>query len=105
MSMLDTRRDQIFPVLTTDQIEQARRFASAPARCFSPNEPMFRVGERNMPSFIVVNGKVEVYRHDGLSRESLITVHERGAITGELSALVGGAALAEGRAGPEGCEV
>lgn len=105
MSIVDTRHDQIFPTLTKEQIEQTRRFTSAPVRCFSPGELLFRVGERNAPSFIVIDGEVGVYRRDGFGRESLITVHGSGAITGEVSQLAGRASLAEGRAGPEGCEV
>jgi thioredoxin reductase (NADPH) len=105
MSLVETRRDQVFPVLTKDQIQQARRFASAPPKRFSQSEPLFHAGERNTPAFIVLDGDVEVYRRDGLGRESLITAHGKGAITGEISQLAGRATLAEGRAGAQGCEV
>ncbi len=105
MSVVDTRRDQIFPHLAKDQIEQARRFACGAPQRFAPNEPLFRLGERNASSFIVLAGEVEVYRHDTLGQESLIVEHDRGSITGELSQLAGRASLAEGRAGPNGCEV
>src|SRR5579863_6932664 len=105
MSVIDARRDQAFPVLTADQIEQARRFASGPAQHFPPGAPLFRMGERNAPSFVVLDGEIEVYRHNGVGPESLITVHRRGAITGEVSQLAGRAALAEGRAGAQGCDV
>jgi thioredoxin reductase (NADPH) len=53
----------------------------------------------------VLDGEVEVYRHDSAGQESLIVEHDRGSITGELSQLAGRASLAEGRAGPNGCEV
>jgi thioredoxin reductase (NADPH) len=104
MSVVDTRRDQIFPHLAKDQIEQARRFACGPPQRFAPNKPLFRQGERNASSFIVLDGEVEVYRHDSAGQESLIVEHDRGSITGELSQLAGRASLAEGRAGPNGCE-
>ena len=36
MSLIDTRHDQMFPVLSIPQIEMARRFASAEVRPFAP---------------------------------------------------------------------
>lgn len=104
MSLIDSRRDQAFPALTRDQIEQAQRFASGLPQRFVAHEPLFRVGERHVPAFLVLDGEVEVYRRDGLARESLITVHSAGAITGEISQLAGNASLAEGRAGAGGCQ-
>ena len=44
MSVIDTRRQQMFPVLDAGQIETAKRFASGPARDFAPNEIVFEVG-------------------------------------------------------------
>ena len=42
-SIVDTRRDQIFPVLDTDEIERARRFGDV--RRFSTGEALASVGE------------------------------------------------------------
>ncbi|HEY1735088.1 MAG TPA: FAD-dependent oxidoreductase [Methylovirgula sp.] len=103
MSVIDTRRDQVFPHLRRDQIEQARRFACA-SKHFGPGEVLFGLGDRNASAFIVLDGKVEVYRHDSHGQESLIVEHDKGSITGELSQLAGRASLAEGRAGPNGCD-
>jgi len=38
MSLVESRRDQIFPVLDVAQIETARRFASGARRHFGPGE-------------------------------------------------------------------
>jgi hypothetical protein len=38
MSLIDTRRNQMFPVLSALQIETARRFASGAAQRFAPGE-------------------------------------------------------------------
>ena len=46
MSLIDTRHDQMFPVLSIPQIETAMRFASDDARRFAPGELVFDVGER-----------------------------------------------------------
>ena len=56
MSLAETRRHQMFPVLDVAQIETAKRFASGPARDFAPGETVFAVGERNVPSWLVHRG-------------------------------------------------
>src|SRR5262245_33683226 len=103
MSLVETRRDQMFPVLDDVQIATARRFASGDVRWFAPGETVFEVGERQAPAWLVLEGAIEVVGRDGLNHEVAITTHRAGQITGELSQLSGRAALAAGRAGPEGC--
>jgi thioredoxin reductase (NADPH) len=103
MSLGETRRDQMFPVLDDVQIATAKRFASGDARLFAPGETVFEVGERQAPAWLVLEGAIEVVGRDGLDHEVAITTHRAGQITGELSQLSGRAALATGRAGPEGC--
>jgi len=100
---LDSRRDQMFPKLTPAQIETARRFASGEPRHFKPGEKMFALGERNVPSWLVLEGSIEVVRRDGLGNEAPIVTHCPGQISGEISQLGGRATLAEGVAGELGC--
>ena len=103
MSVVETRRHQMFPVLDMAQIDTAKRFASGEARSFAPGEVVFDVGERYAPAWLVLEGSIDVVGRDGLDREVAITSHGAGQISGELSQLTGRAALARGRAGPEGC--
>ena len=103
MSIIERRREQIFPVLDAAQIETAKRFASGPARDFKPGEVVFDVGERNAPAWLVLKGSIDVVRRDGLKRETPITTHEVGQISGEVSQLAGRDTLACGRAGADGC--
>jgi thioredoxin reductase (NADPH) len=103
MSLVETRRDQMFPVLDATQVETAKRFASGDARSFAPGELVFEVGERAAPAWLVLEGAIEVSGRDGLAHEMAITTHGAGEIAGELSQLAGRAALATGRAGPDGC--
>ena len=103
MSIIETRRDQIFPVLDAAQIETAKRFASGPERAFAPGEVVFDVGERNAPAWLVLKGSIDVVRRDGLKRETPITTHHVGQISGEVSQLAGRDTLACGRAGADGC--
>jgi len=103
MSLLDTRRHQLFPTLEPAQVSTALRFASGAPQRFPPGAVLYAVGERETPAWLVLEGAIEVLRRDGLNHEALITRHEPGQISGELSQLGGNPSLAEGRAGPEGC--
>jgi len=103
MSLVEERHDQMFPVLDKAQIETARRFASGEARRFAPGEFLFTIGERNAPTWLVLEGGIEVHRRDGLDHEVPITTHAPGQFSGEVSQLAGRATIAAGRAGPQGC--
>jgi thioredoxin reductase (NADPH) len=103
MTLLDTRRDQMFPTLTASDIAVAGRFASGDSRNFAPGEIVFDIGQRDTPAWLVLQGTIEAVRRDGLGRETPIVVHGAGQFTGEVSQLAGRASLAAGRAGPEGC--
>jgi hypothetical protein len=43
LSVTESRRHQIFPVLDTAQIEIVKRFADTPPRAFAPGETIFKV--------------------------------------------------------------
>jgi|SRR5579862_9053403 len=103
MSVFETRRGQMFPVLTAAQIEIARRFASGPARDFAPGEHIFDVGERHSAVWLVLKGAIELMRRDALHHEAPIITETVGQFSGELAQLSGRATLAAGHAGPEGC--
>lgn len=100
--IVERRREQIFPVLDAAQIESAQRFGG-PLRHFKPGEVVYASGELGAPAYLVLDGSIEAVRREGLNHESVITAHARGQISGELGQLAGGATLAEGRAGPQGC--
>ena len=103
MSLLETRRDQMFPTLTDGDIAVARRFASGDSRRFAPGEIVFDIGQRDTPAWLLLQGSIEAVRRDGLGHETAIVSHGPGQITGEVTQLAGRASLAAGRAGPEGC--
>jgi thioredoxin reductase (NADPH) len=96
------RRDQAYPTFSAAQVEVALRFASGPARRFAPGEAVFEIGERDSASWLVVEGGIESVSRDGLGRETRITVHGPGQISGELNQLGGRASLAHGRATQDG---
>ena len=103
MSLIDTRFDQMFPVLDAVQIETAKRFASGPAQPFAPAAPIYDVGQRNVPVWLVLEGGIEIVRRDGLHRQSSVVSLGAGQFSGEVSQLGGRGTLAAGQAGPQGC--
>ncbi|MDB6092411.1 MAG: thioredoxin reductase [Gammaproteobacteria bacterium] len=102
-SLIERRREQMFPVLNSTQIEIARRFGGEPRR-FKPDEVVFELGEVAAPAYLVLSGSIKVSRRAGFGRMSEVTTHGPGELTGEVSQLAGGPALAQGRAGPNGAQ-
>jgi thioredoxin reductase (NADPH) len=103
MATIDTRHDQMFPVLDATQIATASRFASGPAQDFAPGTPIFTIGADAGPTWLVLKGSIEVTRRDGLDRSAPVTIERPGQFSGEISQLSGRGSFAEGHAGPEGC--
>jgi thioredoxin reductase (NADPH) len=105
MNLVQTRRQQLFPLLTAAQIDVARGFASSAARRFAADEVLYAIGERHAPVFVVIAGDVLIRRHQGSGHDELVAILPMGGITGEISQLSGRSTLAEARAGSDGCEV
>ncbi|MGO9829189.1 MAG: FAD-dependent oxidoreductase [Myxococcaceae bacterium] len=103
MSVIDTRRSQVFPVLDGVQLGIAKRFASGPPKSFRAGEVIFDVGAPYVPIWLVLEGSIEIVLRDGLGREQPIAVESAGQFSGEISQLTGRGAVAAGRAGPQGC--
>jgi thioredoxin reductase (NADPH) len=103
MTAIDSRREQRFPTLSDVQIDLARRFAMGEPRAFAPGETMFDLGARHVAAWMVLEGGLAIIRRAPLGEEATIAVLARGQFSGEISQLTGAAALALGRAGPEGC--
>jgi thioredoxin reductase (NADPH) len=102
MALIDTRREQMFPVLSPLQIETARRFASGEAQRFEPGAVVYEVGQRGAPVWLVLDGALELSRRDGRGREAAIVQETAGQFSGEVSQLAGRATMASARAGAEG---
>ena len=82
MSVIETRHDQMFPVLSAAQIEVARRFASGPPRRFEPGAVLVEVGELAAPIWLVLAGSIEASWRDGLGHETLISSEGPGQFSG-----------------------
>ena len=103
MSIIETRRQQISPCSMPRRSKQPSVSRVGRRVTFAPGEVVFDVGERECPAWLVLKGSIDVVRRDGLKRETPITTHHVGQISGEVSQLAGRDTLACGRAGADGC--
>ncbi len=97
------RSAQRFPRLRDMQLEVVKRFADAQVRTFAPGEPIYNVGDRDVPSWFLLRGSAELFGRDGLNEQVTIQSLQSGQFTGELHELTGRPALGGAVAGPEGC--
>ena len=95
-SIIDKRRDQMFPVLETAEIERLRRFGNV--RWYGVGEPLVKVGEVGHGLIIVLSGHVDITQHDHLDRRAHIVTYGAGAFMGELAQLAGRPALVDAHA-------
>ena len=80
------RIEQIFPVLTSAQINRIE--AHGHIRAVQSGELLVEQGDTNVPFFVVINGELEIVRPFG-AQETLVTVHGPGQFTGEVNTLSG----------------
>ena len=87
--------EDLFPTLSMEQLNCLRPYS----REFEAQagETLFREGTLADKFFVVLDGEVKVTREVG-GGEVLLTVHQAGQFTGEISLLSGGNCIATGRA-------
>lgn len=85
---------QTFPTLTQTQI--ARLLPYGKVRNVELGEILFEPGDSNIPFFVLLSGRMEIVQPD-LNGERLITTHDPGAFTGEITMISGRSALVRGR--------
>jgi thioredoxin reductase (NADPH) len=71
-SIIDTRRDQMFPTLAPAEIGRLHRFGAL--RSYSGGEPLVRVGEVGQGLTIILTGEVRVTRRDQSGRRERIVI-------------------------------
>jgi thioredoxin reductase (NADPH) len=92
-SILDQRRDQIFPRLDPLDIERARRFGDV--RSFAAGERLMTAGQVSPGLVVILAGRVAVTAHDQLGIRQEIVTHAQGNFMGELAELAGRPALVD----------
>jgi thioredoxin reductase (NADPH) len=95
-SIIDTRHDQMFPVLEPFEIERARRFGKV--RCYDAGATLAKVGEVGPGLSIILAGQVEVTRRDRLGDSVPLVTCGPGWFMGELAHLSGRPTLIDAHA-------
>ena len=99
-SLVEGRREQMFPRLLPAEIERLRRFGEC--RSFRAGDMIVRAGEEGHGLFVLLSGQVEILQHDENGRRLSIVTHEAGSFMGELAQLSGRPALVNGEALTDG---
>src|SRR6266704_308287 len=99
LPLTSSRADQIFPTLTSVQIE--RVVTHGRTRAVRSGEVLVEQGDRAIPFFVVISGELEAVRPT-CATETLITIVRPGQFTGEINTLSGRRALARIRARQDG---
>ena len=98
-SWLDSRREQIFPVLTPAELHRLARFGER--RSYAAGEVIFAAGKAGYGLALILHGEVAItYRGRDGKAEPLLT-RVAGSFLGELAQISGRPALVEARAQTE----
>src|SRR6478609_7759533 len=82
-----SRHEQMFAVLTTPQIDRARKYGRD--RNVSNGEVLAEAGVANAPIFVVASGRIEIERPSTVGNGQLVATVLPGSFTGEVSLLAG----------------
>src|SRR5471032_469910 len=95
-SPLQSRKHQMYPYLTAEEIDRMRRFGNV--QHWRAGELMFEVGVPGPGMFVLLSGRVRITRRDGLGHVHLVTEAEPGQYLAEVAQLSGKPALVDGHA-------
>ena len=94
-----SRRDQMYFPLEEHQIDRLRRFGEA--HCFAAGDYLVRAGETGLGMLIILSGRVEVTRRDGLGHNEPIRTYGERHFIAEVGQLSGRASFVDARAETE----
>jgi thioredoxin reductase (NADPH) len=86
-STLETRRHQMFPTLTEQEMHRLQRFGTI--RTFGNGVRILEAGHTTFGMLVTLKGSIVICRYDGLGNTSFITEHGPGHFTAEVSQLAG----------------
>jgi thioredoxin reductase (NADPH) len=87
MSTIDTRREQMFPELTSQEIDRVRRFGRI--RHYAPGEALFVTGNIAPGMYVLIKGSVRITRRDPLGHTAPIVEQGPGEFVAEVGQLSG----------------
>jgi thioredoxin reductase (NADPH) len=83
--LIETRHDQMFPLLQPAEIERLARFGQR--RSYAAGERLVATGKVAPGTFVILAGRVDVMWGGGLGPRQLIVTHSSGSFMGELAQL------------------
>jgi thioredoxin reductase (NADPH) len=95
-SIMVTRREQMFFALSKEETLRLRRFGAD--RAFAAGDYLVRAGEQGLGLAVILSGRVNVTRRDGLGHDELVVSYKTGDFLGEVGQLSGRAAFVDARA-------
>src|SRR5262245_20893513 len=95
-TLIETRRDQMFPVLEAFEIERLRRFGEP--RTYREDEMIAKAGATNHGLHLILSGTVDVMQRALSNLGEVIVTLGPGSFTGELAHLSGKPGLVDVRA-------
>ena len=93
---IESRRYQMFPVLSTDEIDRLRHFGVV--KKWQPGEMLFEAGKPGLGMVIVLAGRVTISWFDGFGHELPVADLGPGQFSGEVGTLSGRPAPVSARA-------
>ena len=94
--LIESRRDQMFPVLEPAEIDRLTRFGER--KFFAAGERLVATGEIAPGAFVILAGQVDVMQSGRLGHSQLIVTHGPGSFMGELAQLSDRPALVDASA-------
>jgi len=91
---METRRDQIFPILKPAEIDRLRRFGTP--RTYQVGEYLEKTGTVSPGMFIILSGEAQIRQHDPLGHEEPFINYGPGSFMAELAVLSGRPVLVDG---------
>jgi len=95
-TLIETRYEQMFPILEPAEIERLRRFGET--RTYGAGERLITTGEPSPGMLVILSGEVAVSQHNVLGRNEAIVTHGPGGFMGELAQLSGRPSLVDASA-------
>ncbi len=96
MATIDSRREQMFPKLTSGEIDRIRRFGTIER--YAKGALLFKTGEVSPGMFVLISGTVAVCSRDGMGHIQPIVEHGPGEFLAEISQLSGRPSLVDASA-------
>jgi thioredoxin reductase (NADPH) len=95
-TVMRTRRKQMYFPLTGEQIDRLRRFGEE--RLYQDGDYLFHAGETGFGIAVVLSGRVDICRRDGVGSDEVIVAYRPRHFIGEVGQLSGRAAFVDARA-------